>query len=94
MAHTKAGGSTQNLRDSQSKRLGVKKFAGQPVKPGNIIVRQRGSKFRASDGVRVGKDDTLYADTTGVVAFFKRKIKKFNGQLQEARYVKVVPVAK
>lgn len=94
MAHTKAGGSTQNLRDSQSKRLGVKKFSGQPVRPGNIIVRQRGSKFRASDGVRVGKDYTLYAEVTGVVEFFKRKIKKFNGQLQETRYVKVVKIAK
>lgn len=92
MAHTKAGGSTQNLRDSQSKRLGVKKFSGQVVQPGNILVRQRGSKFRAAQGVRAGKDYTLYADVTGVVEFFKRKIKKYNGQLQEARFVKVTPV--
>lgn len=90
MAHTKAGGSTQNLRDSQSKRLGVKKFAGQSVQPGNIIVRQRGSKFRAAQGVGQGKDHTLFAQTPGVVKFFKRKIKKFNGQLQLAHFVKVV----
>lgn len=90
MAHTKAGGSTQNLRDSQSKRLGVKKFAGQIVRPGNIIVRQRGTKFRASDGVCQGKDHTLFAETEGVVKFFRRKIKKFNGQLQFAQFVKVV----
>lgn len=96
MAHTKAGGSTQNLRDSQSKRLGVKKFAGQVVQPGNIIIRQRGSKFRAADGVRTGKDYTLYAEVTGVVEFFKRKIKKFNGQLQTANFVKIIskPVSK
>lgn len=90
MAHTKAGGSTQNLRDSQSKRLGIKKFSGQVVKPGNIIVRQRGTKFKGAEGVRQGKDHTLFADVAGIVQFFKRKVKKFNGQLSLTNFVRVV----
>lgn len=91
MAHTKAGGSTQNLRDSQSKRLGVKKFSGQFVRPGNILVRQRGTKFRASDGVRQGTDYTLYAGIEGIVKYFSRKVKKIDGQLRLTNFVKVVP---
>jgi large subunit ribosomal protein L27 len=56
MAHKKAGGSTRNGRDSESKRLGVKRFGGEAVRAGNIIVRQRGTRFHAGDNVRVGKD--------------------------------------
>ena len=69
MAHKKAGGSTRNGRDSESKRLGVKRFGGQFVKAGNILVRQRGTKFHAGDNVGVGKDHTLFAKTDGNVVF-------------------------
>lgn len=69
MAHKKAGGSTRNGRDSESKRLGVKKFGGQQVKAGNIIVRQRGNSFHAGSNVGTGRDYTLYASTDGVVSF-------------------------
>ncbi|KPP97041.1 MAG: LSU ribosomal protein L27 RpmA [Bacteroidetes bacterium HLUCCA01] len=69
MAHKKGGGSTKNGRDSESKRLGVKKFGGQHVLAGNIIVRQRGTTFHPGDNVGVGNDFTLFAKTDGVVAF-------------------------
>ena len=69
MAHKKAAGSTRNGRDSESKRLGVKLFGGQSVAPGNIIVRQRGTKFHAGTGVGIGKDHTLFALDEGVVKF-------------------------
>jgi len=69
MAHKKAGGSTRNGRDSESKRLGVKRFGGQSVKAGNILVRQRGTRFHAGDNVRVGRDHTLFATTDGRVEF-------------------------
>ncbi|BAN46655.1 50S ribosomal protein L27 [Metapseudomonas resinovorans] len=69
MAHKKAGGSTRNGRDSESKRLGVKLYGGQVVKAGNIIVRQRGTKFHAGVGVGLGKDHTLFAKVNGVIKF-------------------------
>ncbi|AOS96869.1 50S ribosomal protein L27 [Microbulbifer flavimaris] len=69
MAHKKAGGSTRNGRDSESKRLGVKRFGGQAVAAGNIIVRQRGTKFHAGVNVGMGKDHTLFATADGVVKF-------------------------
>jgi len=72
MAHKKAGGSTRNGRDSESKRLGVKCFGGESVKAGNIIVRQRGTRFHAGDNVRIGKDHTLFATTDGKVEFMVR----------------------
>jgi large subunit ribosomal protein L27 len=72
MAHKKGGGSSRNGRESQSKRLGVKLFGGQEVIAGNIIVRQRGTKFRAGENVGVGKDHTLYALTDGTVKFTDR----------------------
>ena len=78
MAHKKAGGSTNNGRDSVSKRLGVKKFGGQSVLAGNILVRQRGTKFHAGTNVGCGRDHTLFATSAGVV-FFERK-GKFNRQ--------------
>ncbi len=71
MAHKKAGGSSKNGRDSESKRLGVKKFGGQAVISGNIIVRQRGTKFHAGDNVMMGKDHTLFAVSEGKVSFSK-----------------------
>lgn len=69
MAHKKAGGSSRNGRDSESKRLGIKRYAGQQVLAGNILVRQRGTKFHPGLNVGRGKDDTLYAKVTGVVKF-------------------------
>ena len=71
MAHKKGGGSAKNGRDSQSKRLGVKRFAGQVVRAGSIIVRQRGTKVHPGRNVGRGKDDTLFALSDGVVAFEK-----------------------
>ncbi|RCU49940.1 MULTISPECIES: 50S ribosomal protein L27 [Corallincola] len=69
MAHKKAGGSTRNGRDSESKRLGVKRFGGESVLAGNIIVRQRGTKFHAGNNVGIGKDHTLFATANGKVLF-------------------------
>ncbi len=69
MAHKKAGGSTRNGRDSESKRLGVKLFGGQAAKAGNILVRQRGTRFHAGSNVRVGRDHTLFATSDGHVLF-------------------------
>lgn len=69
MAHKKAGGSTRNGRDSISKRLGVKKFGGQTVRAGNIIIRQRGTKFHPGAGVGIGTDHTLFALIDGKVRF-------------------------
>ncbi|MFV0276232.1 MAG: 50S ribosomal protein L27, partial [Parahaliea sp.] len=69
MAHKKAGGSTRNGRDSESKRLGVKRFGGERVQAGSIIVRQRGTRFHAGDNVGIGKDHTLFAKAEGRVEF-------------------------
>lgn len=69
MAHKKAGGSTQNGRDSIAKRLGVKKFGGEQVLAGNILVRQRGTRFHAGRNVGLGKDHTLFATAAGRVQF-------------------------
>lgn len=69
MAHKKAGGSSRNGRDSESKRLGVKKFGGELVIPGNIIVRQRGTKIAPGDNVGLGKDHTIFAKVQGHVTF-------------------------
>ncbi|PCI48896.1 MAG: 50S ribosomal protein L27 [Alphaproteobacteria bacterium] len=73
MAHKKAGGSSNNGRDSAGRRLGVKKYAGEVVIPGNIIVRQRGTKFYPATNVGMGKDHTLFALTSGKVRFYKGK---------------------
>ena len=69
MAHKKAAGSTRNGRESESKRLGVKKFGGENVLAGNILVRQRGTKFHAGDNVGMGRDHTLFATANGNVKF-------------------------
>jgi large subunit ribosomal protein L27 len=69
MAHKKAGGSSRNGRDSESKRLGVKRYGGQLVSAGSIIVRQRGTRFHAGDNVGMGKDHTLFAKVAGKVEF-------------------------
>jgi large subunit ribosomal protein L27 len=69
MAHKKGLGSSRNGRDSNAKRLGVKVFAGEIVTGGEIIVRQRGTRFKPGDGVGIGKDDTIYAKAPGIVQF-------------------------
>lgn len=84
MAHKKAGGSSRNGRDSESKRLGVKKFGGEKVIAGNIIIRQRGTKWHPGTNVGMGKDHTLFALSDGSVAFQK----KANGRT----YVTVNPI--
>ena len=73
MAHKKAGGSTRNGRDSQSKRLGVKLFGGQSAAEGNIIIRQRGTKFYPGNGTLMGRDHTIFAKTSGIVKFIKKQ---------------------
>ncbi len=84
MAHKKAGGSSRNGRDSAGRRLGVKKFGGESVIPGNIIVRQRGTEFHPGANVGIGKDHTLFALVDGQVAFKKSG---------ERTFVSVVPQA-
>ena len=76
MAHKKAGGSSKNGRDSNSKRLGVKRFGGQTVKPGEIIIRQRGTNTHPGENVGMGKDHTLFALTDGIVKFTKKRNNK------------------
>ncbi|MFQ5508076.1 MAG: 50S ribosomal protein L27 [Leptospirillia bacterium] len=83
MAHKKAGGSSRNGRDSHSKRLGVKRYGGQEVSAGSILIRQRGTKFHPGTGVGKGGDDTLFAKVTGVVQFGRNRYGK--------RQVSVVP---
>ena len=85
MAHHKAGGSTANGRDSQGRRLGVKRYAGQFVYPGVIIIRQRGTKVHPGASVGRGKDDTLFALASGVIKFYKGR--------NNRQYVSVVSVS-
>lgn len=89
MAHKKAGGSTKLGRDSNAQRLGVKLYGGQKAKPGAIIIRQRGSKYRPGKNTRLGKDDTIFATAEGTIKFNKKKIKKFDGRLQYSQIVNV-----
>jgi large subunit ribosomal protein L27 len=84
MAHKKAGGSSKNGRDSQSKRLGVKLFGGQSVRAGNILVRQRGTRYHAGTNVGLGRDHTLFAKIDGHVRFDKKGPK-------QRQFVSVVP---
>lgn len=86
MAHKKAGGSSRNGRDSESKRLGVKRYGGQLVAAGNILVRQRGTQFHPGDNVGIGKDHTLFAKSDGVVKF------EIKGA-QKRKMVSIEPVA-
>lgn len=92
MAHVKGVGTTSLGRDSQSKRLGIKVYAGEKIKAGMIIVRQRGSKIRAGKNVGHGSDDTLYALKNGFVVFKNKKIRLFNGKLKAASFVHVAPI--
>ncbi|HYF05895.1 MAG TPA: 50S ribosomal protein L27 [Patescibacteria group bacterium] len=90
MAHKKAGGSTSLGRDSVSKRLGVKIFGGQKVSKGQVIVRQKGTKYHAGKNVKVGGDYTLYAQTDGTVKFQHKQTTKFHGNLRKTKLVHVV----
>lgn len=90
MAHKKAGGSTSLGRDSVAKRLGVKKYAKEKVTAGNIIIRQRGSRYRAGEGTKMGKDQTIFAIRDGIVKFLNKKIKTFRGTLVFRQIVSVV----
>lgn len=85
MAHKKAGGSSRNGRDSAGRRLGVKKYGGEAVIPGNIIVRQRGTKFWPSEGVGMGKDHTIFAKVEGHVTF--------STGLKKRKFISVLPAA-
>ena len=86
MAHKKAGGSTSNGRDSQAKRLGIKRYGGELVKAGNILVRQRGTNFHPGTNVGIGTDDTLFAKVAGKVVF------EIKGPKQR-RFVSITPAA-
>ena len=90
MAHKKAGGSTRNGRDSVAKRLGVKLFGGQACKAGNIIIRQKGGKYRAGDNVGVVNDFTLFALADGEIKFYRKKVQRFDGRKYERTFVSVV----
>ncbi len=89
MAHTKSLGTSKNLRESEAKRLGVKKQNNEAVNAGQIIIRQRGTRYIPGKNVRRGADDTLYAATNGKVKFRSSKKTKFDGN---KRYIKVVEV--
>ncbi|MGC9046536.1 MAG: 50S ribosomal protein L27 [Minisyncoccia bacterium] len=90
MAHTKAKGSTKLGRESESKRLGVKKFHGQKINAGEVIVRQRGTKFYPGDNVKKGSDDTLYATKSGILKFAIKSKYHFDGKKQKVKVISVV----
>lgn len=92
MAHTKAKGTSKLGRDSVAKRLGVKKYGGQVVECGNVIIRQRGTKYRPGKNVGLGKDFTLFALIDGVVEFKEKKVKNFDNRLTKVQHVSVNPV--
>ena len=94
MAHRKAGGSTSLGRDSRSQRLGVKLFGGQIAKPGNIVIRQRGTKFHPGENVMKGGDDTLVSLITGVVSFKTKQVVSFTGKLAKRTFVNILPMEK
>jgi large subunit ribosomal protein L27 len=89
MAHKKSGGSTELGRESESKRLGVKIYGGQIAKAGQIIIRQRGTKYHPGTNVRRGSDDTLYAAVDGKVAFSVKRVKNYAGKLRDKSFVHV-----
>ncbi len=90
MAHTKAGGSSKNGRDSNPKYLGVKLADGQEARPGMVIVRQRGTKIMAGKNVKVGKDHTLFAMVTGLVSFRDKRKTNFDGRTVRRKIVDVM----
>ena len=93
MAHKKAVSATRNGRDSNAKRLGVKAFGSTRVIAGNIIVRQKGNKYYPGEGVGQGTDYTLYALNDGIVTFYEKRKKGFDGNIKKKTYVKIVEAA-
>ena len=91
MAHRKAGGSTQLGRDSISKRLGVKIYGDQKVNVGNIIIRQRGTKYHPGKNVKRGEDDSLFSMIDGIVKFQAKKVRSFTGAIEQRMFVHVEP---
>jgi len=91
MAHTKAGGSTKLGRDSAAKHLGVKKFDQQIVHAGNVLIRQRGTKWYPGLNTKRGTDDTIYSLRDGVVQFSTKKKKDFTGQTKKVSVINVIP---
>lgn len=89
MATKKSGGSAKNLKDSQPKYLGVKRTAGQAVRSGEVIVRQRGTKIEGGQNVRIGKDHTIFAVADGVVSFREKRKVRFNGHKVTKKVVDV-----
>jgi len=90
MAHKKAGGTTKNLKNSPGQRLGIKKFGGEKVTAGNIICRQRGTKWHPGEGVGLGKDHTIFAVKDGVVKFTEKKLKKYDSRVVKDTIINVV----
>lgn len=90
MAHTKSSGAAKYGRDSRPKYLGVKRSDGERVKTGDIIIRQRGTKFYAGEGVKQGGDDTLFALRSGVVKFLQRRYTRFDGNSRRVKMVSVI----
>jgi len=90
MAHTKQKGSSKLGRDSQSKRLGVKIYGGQPAKAGSIIVRQRGTKFIPGKNTGIGKDDTIFATTEGMVNFESKNLKSIGTKFKKRKIISVI----
>ncbi|MBI3331534.1 50S ribosomal protein L27 [Candidatus Peregrinibacteria bacterium] len=93
MAHKKAGGSTQNGRDSRAKRRGVKRFGGELVHAGEILIRQKGYWYRPGQNTHLGKDWTIHASVDGTVGFMKKRIAKFNGNRERSTVVFVEPAS-
>lgn len=93
MAHKKAGGTSENNRDSRAKRRGVKRFGGQAVASGEVLIRQKGLWYRPGTNTHVGKDWTIHASVDGIVRYSQKKITKFSGARDWCTVIHVVPVA-
>lgn len=91
MAHKKAGGTTQNGRDSRAKRRGVKRFGGQIVRAGEVLLRQKGLKFHPGPHTYIGRDGTIHATLEGTVVFMKRKLPNFHGSCRLCTIVTIAP---
>lgn len=91
MAHKKAGGTSENGRDSRAKRRGVKRFGGQTVNAGEVLIRQKGFKFRPGKNTYMGRDFTIHASVGGTVAFSKKKVTSFSGSRHASTVVNIEP---
>ncbi|MCF7812420.1 50S ribosomal protein L27 [Candidatus Gracilibacteria bacterium] len=89
MAHKKAGGSSRNGRDSNAKRRGVKRFGEQVVQAGEVLIRQKGTKYCAGENVGMGRDFTLFAIKAGTVKFTEKAVRRFDGRRYEKRFVNI-----